>query len=156
MAIKQKHLILSALVITSLAMVVVAYLTGSLQKPRLISRNDPPRLVVEEPDYKYGSVEEGIEVPHVFKLQNLGGEPLLIKSTSTSCGCTQLDLSSQHVEPGEAAELKVTMDTSEKLGLVTKTIDVVSNDPKKSIYKLSVTANGVLAFGNTLAVTESL
>jgi mono/diheme cytochrome c family protein len=135
----RKVAIIATLIIMSV-MVVVALVSKTFEKPLLISRTDPPKIKVAEKEHAFGSVEEGTEVPHVFKIQNIGGKPLQV-SAETSCGCTQLDLSTQKVLPGESAELKVTMDTSLKKGFVSKIINVHSNDPQTPILPLTISAN---------------
>lgn len=105
--------------------------------PVLVSRNDPPKIRFEESLHELGTVTEGVEVPYVFKISNVGGEPLIIKSASASCGCTILNIKDKFIEPGKTGALEVIMDTSMKQGYVRKQIDVVSNDPehpKMSIY----------------------
>lgn len=138
---KKHKLLISALIALALAIGYGFYAFQNFPLPILVNRTTPPNISVDEKDHSYGTVEEGIEIPHIFKIKNVGGEPLIIKNVSTSCGCTVLNLASQKVEPGQETDLEVTMDTAMKKGMVTKVIDIESNDPKKPLFKISVTAN---------------
>lgn len=138
---RKKLLVVFGTVVALLLALMASYSLGLLQRPILVSRNSPPRIFVDEPGYVFGTVEEGIQIPHVFKIQNMGGDILRITNVHTSCGCTVLNLASQQVSPGQATDLQVTMDTSLKQGMVNKVIDVQSNDPKTPLLKLSITAN---------------
>jgi len=44
----------------------------------------PPRLVADEPKFDFGSVKDGVEVTHVFKLRNTGGAELKIEKAHGS------------------------------------------------------------------------
>ena len=140
--LSRKKLLATVLFVAVISLgLVLAYNLGLLQRPILVSRNSPPRIYVEEPGYVFGTVEEGIQIPHLFKIQNMGGETLRITNVHTSCGCTVLNLASQQVSPGQSTDLQVTMDTSLKRGMINKIIEVTSNDPKTPLLKLSITAN---------------
>jgi mono/diheme cytochrome c family protein len=109
--------------------------------PVLISRTDPPKISFEEKLHELGTVAEGVEVPYVFRMHNVGGEPLVIQDVSTSCGCTLLNLKDKFIEPGKTGDLEVVMDTTMKQGYVKKRIDVFSNDPEHPKVSVFLAAN---------------
>lgn len=80
--------------------------------------------------YDFGKVDEGIEVHGLIKIKNNGKEKLLIKSATSTCGCTVSKLKSNEILPGQSIGLEIMMDTALKQGLVKKEIKVVSNDPQ--------------------------
>ena len=114
----------------------------SIKPPELIDAHKPPTLSVEQSVHDLGEliIEELAE--DTFKLSNTGGETLVIENVESSCGCTIAKLDTSELNPGESTELHVTLDTSLKLGSVTKTIDIFSNDPvqpkKELILKAEV------------------
>ncbi len=120
-------------------------LSRQAKPPVLVSRTDPPKISFEHKRLDLGTVTEGVEIPSVYRFHNVGGEPLMIKSVTTSCGCTSLNLKDKLVDPGKMGELEVIMDTSMKQGPVTKEIDVYSNDPKNPETKIYLSANVVPA-----------
>lgn len=100
-----------------------------------------PKIRVERVTHNFGQVEEGIEVSTNFIIHNDGDRPLQIYETKSTCGCTLASLKKRVVSAGATEALKVVMDTSMKQGLVTKEITVKSNDPKRPVLRLFVSAD---------------
>lgn len=120
--------------IVALGLLFGAYWLGqqnpdSIKPPKLIDAHTPPTLSVENPVHDLGEliIEEPAE--DSYTLTNTGGETLIIENVETSCGCTVAELDTTRLNPGESTKLNISLDTSIKLGEVTKTIDVYSNDP---------------------------
>lgn len=101
----------------------------------------PPEICFPSIHYDFGKLAEGIKVRHVFLLRNTGGKTLIIKDAKSTCDCTTVRLASKSVQPRGAADFEVTMDTTMKLGPITKVILVSSNDPVHPQVKISVAAN---------------
>jgi len=95
-----------------------------------------PTASVESPVFDFGSIAQGKHVDHIFVLKNKGDSVLNIGSVSTSCGCTVADVSSRSVPPGKSAEIKVSFNSTNFSGSISKTITVQSNDPKNHAYTL--------------------
>ena len=57
-------------------------------------------------------------------------------------------VSSDHIAPGEEGQIEVTINTQGKTGLITKTVQVRTNDPKKFLHILKLTALVVDNFHN--------
>jgi len=85
-----------------------------------------------------GKVDEGIELTGKFKVSNTGGGPLNIEDIKSSCGCTFPVWKRRKLGPGETVELPVTVDTAMKQDKVEKTLDVISNDPKRGFVTLTI------------------
>lgn len=123
-----------------LAAVVTVIIFGR-HNPILVSRKDPPHIKVDKSLFDMGTVAEGVEVPHVIPVRNIGGEPLKIINVHTSCGCTMVNMKENVIEPGKTATLEVVMDTSMKQGVVRKAIEISSNDPKTPKITVYLSAN---------------
>jgi uncharacterized protein (DUF58 family) len=95
-----------------------------------------PVISVEKPLHDFGSVTQGQKVDHLFTVKNRGDEPLVISQIRTSCGCTAATLSSKTIPPGKSGEVKVTFDSTNFAGQVTKTIHLDSNDPHNPATEL--------------------
>ena len=108
-------------------------------RPQVISIYAPPIIQPEEKTHDLGVVKTDDKVHHTFVLYNVGGKPLRIYDVETSCGCTVVDVTHKVLHPGEFTELKVTLDTSIKLGKTKKKITVKSNDPKTPELALYLT-----------------
>jgi Protein of unknown function (DUF1573) len=64
-----------------------------------------------------------------FKYQNKGDKQIAIKSVTTSCGCTAAS-AKQTADPGEKGEVTATFKIGDRVGLQTKAVNVVTDDPK--------------------------
>ena len=88
-----------------------------------------PTISVEKPVHDFGTVTQGEKVDHHFVVKNRGDEPLTINQIRSSCGCTAATLSAKTIPPGKSEEVKVTFDSTNFAGQVTKTVNLDSNDP---------------------------
>ncbi len=95
-----------------------------------------PRLAVDQPTFNFGAITQGKKVDHVFTFTNKGDAPLTIEQVRTSCGCTAANIASRLIEPGKKGEVKVTFDSTNFAGNISKTVFVHSNDPQLPIYSL--------------------
>lgn len=99
-------------------------------------------IVFSEYEHDFGKVSEGEKVAFVFSFENKGTGSLVVKSATTSCGCTIPRYDTKPIPPGGNGNLEVVFDTSEKNGMQTKTISVNSNASKRVVL-LKITAEVV-------------
>ncbi len=97
-------------------------------------------LYLPETQYNFGKVKEGSVVSHTFQLVNKGQEELEVKDIKTSCGCTAAMLSNSIIKPGEAGTLKIDLDTKNRVGKMSRTITIVSNDAEQTNKVLTIYA----------------
>ncbi|MRR07722.1 MAG: DUF1573 domain-containing protein [Deltaproteobacteria bacterium] len=116
------------------AFTAAVFLTIVLSLPALAA----PVLEVEKPVFDFGAIPQGKKLDHVFKLVNKGDAPLTINRTRTSCGCTVANVSTKTIAPGKSADLKISFDSANFGGKVTKTITVESNDPAAPATTLTI------------------
>ena len=96
-----------------------------------------PKIVVSPDVYDLGKI--GWEtVSYNFSVSNIGNDTLIIKSVSTSCGCTRASVNKKILQPGDSTKLIVTFSpASHKIkGRAVRKITIRSNDPdepKKSV-----------------------
>ena len=89
-----------------------------------------PAFEFEETTHDFGTITEGEVVEHVFKFKNTGEAPLVIQSTSASCGCTTPNYSREPVPPGETGEVQVRFNSRNQVGMKNKTVTITANtDP---------------------------
>lgn len=97
----------------------------------LIAEADAPKVKVEKTIYEFGEITQGEKVTYTFKFKNVGKTPLIITNATASCGCTQPEYPKEPVKPGADGEIKVTFDSTGKLGLQDKVVTITSNaNPK--------------------------
>lgn len=98
------------------------------------------KIVFPETQHDFGVVQEGKKVEYTFKFTNMGNGNLEIKDIKTSCGCTAALVSSEKLEPGQNGTLKIELDTTNRLGRMSRTITVTSNDPSEPQKILTIYA----------------
>jgi hypothetical protein len=86
-----------------------------------------PKLVFEEPEFDFGTVNEGDKVQHTFRFKNTGSAPLLISKASASCGCTVPSFPKSPIDPGKSGEIDVVFDTKGKGGNQIKVVTISAN-----------------------------
>jgi len=95
-------------------------------------------LVFREYEHDFGKITEGEKVAHIFTFENKGPGSLVIKSASTSCGCTVPKYDKSPIPPGKGGSLEVVFDSGGRSGVQTKTISVRSNsETEVVILKIS-------------------
>ncbi len=90
---------------------------------------DAAKIIVEETQHDFGTVEEGTVVTLNLGIKSAGKKPLIITDVQKSCGCTATLLSKDKLEPGESGNIKIDLNTSRMIGHKTRTIAIKSNDP---------------------------
>lgn len=98
-----------------------------------------PKLVVTEPVHNFGALVQGEKFNHIFHIKNSGDSPLTIHKVNASCGCTAAHASSPVIQPGKTGEIKVTFDSANFTGKVTKNVVIDTNDPKTPEFTLALT-----------------
>jgi len=88
-----------------------------------------PQITFDFVSYDFGNIQQGNIGNIEFRFQNTGNEPLTISNVLTSCGCTVSDWPKTPVLPGSVNSLKITFDSTGKIGQQEKVITVVSNAP---------------------------
>lgn len=75
-----------------------------------------------------------------YKVTNTGNATLNITQVRPGCGCTYTMLGKWSLAPGESTAIEATFDPKGMRGLVRKTVEVVSDDPKTPAAILSFEA----------------
>ncbi len=97
-----------------------------------------PKIFFENPDFNFGQIYKGQKIEHIYELENRGKDILNIGKVKTSCGCTAAILTNNTIPPGSTGEIKATFKSGSFTGKVTKSISVISNDPERPSYKLTI------------------
>ncbi|HAJ33631.1 MAG TPA: hypothetical protein DCK79_09745 [Candidatus Atribacteria bacterium] len=101
--------------------------------------SQPPTISLSEEEWDFGKIKEDERPVHIFTIKNTGREELIISRVRSSCGCAATMLSSDNIQPGKSAELKVTFNPTGYNGLVKKNIYIESNDPQLPKTKVTIT-----------------
>jgi len=103
--------------------------------------SQPPTISVSEEEWNFGKIKEDERPVHIFVINNIGKEELIISRAHASCGCTATMLSSDNIQSGKSAELKVTFNPTGFNGVVKKDIYIESNDPQLPKAKVTIIAD---------------
>ena len=115
---------------------------GTRAKAGDVAEGEIAELVFREYEYDFGKITEGEKVAHIFSFENKGPGSLVIKSASTSCGCTVPKYDRSPIPPGKGGSLEVLFDSGGRSGIQTKTISVRSNSLTEVVI-LKITAEVV-------------
>lgn len=99
-----------------------------------------PKLEFSKIVHDFGKVEEGKIVETTFEFKNTGQGILEIIDVKTSCGCTAAIPKKRKLNPGESSEIKVELDTTNRVGIMSRLITIKSNDPDTPEIYLTVRA----------------
>lgn len=86
-----------------------------------------PKLVMQESEFDFGTIDAGVTVKHVFTFVNEGSAPLVISKINTPCGCTAPIWSKEPIEPGQTGEITVTFNSTGKAGNQVKSLSIIYN-----------------------------
>jgi hypothetical protein len=102
-----------------------------------------PVLHFEKTHHDFGRITADKKVNAKYKVSNTGKGMLNITHINPSCGCTSTMLGKWSLGPGESSELEANFDPKGNRGLVRKSIQVTSNDPKNPVVTLTMEADVV-------------
>jgi len=85
------------------------------------------RMVFEQTEFDFGTVEEGTQVEHLFRFTNTGKVPLLITDARSTCGCTVPTWPREPIPPGKGGEIKVVFNTLNRGGQQKKEVTLTAN-----------------------------
>lgn len=97
-----------------------------------------------DPQYfDFGVIIQGELVVHTFRFKNTGNADLIIRSTSSTCGCTVSSYTKEPIAPGETGKIDVTFASAGRKGRQHKAVTVLTNAQPAS-KKLVIEANVVV------------
>ncbi|MFQ5654817.1 MAG: DUF1573 domain-containing protein, partial [Planctomycetota bacterium] len=97
--------------------------------PPALPVGSSPRIRILEPLHDWGTVVQGTEIRHVFRIENHGEAPLKIHKVKSSCGCATARFE-EEIAGGGSGELELLIDSSGlRGGHPRKNATIHSNDP---------------------------
>ncbi len=98
--------------------------------------------------FDFGEMNQGDKKDCSFTLTNDGKSELIIRRVRSSCGCTAVAPSKKVIAPGESAPINVTFNSRGKRGRQSKSITVITNDPKNPTTTLRISSNVIVPSAN--------
>ncbi len=119
--------------------IISANITEDFSKLSSKELAEAPVAVFAEQVFEFGSIQEGTPVEHEFKFTNTGKTDLIIRKVKASCGCTTVNPDDKIIKPGQSSSLKASFHTDNYNSRQTKTINIITNDPKNPNITLRLT-----------------
>lgn len=107
----------------------------------LSGQDKTPSMVFDNPVKDFGKVMQGETIKHVFSFSNKGSSTLQLLSVEPSCGCQAASLSAKQIQAGQSGQIEVTVDTAGLTGAIEKSVNILTNDPRRSSVSLSIRAD---------------
>lgn len=82
-----------------------AFTLGAMAQPTQTKPEDVVKVNAETHDF--GKIRQGEPVTFVFELKNISDKPVVVESTSASCGCTTPEKPTEPILPGAVGKVKV-------------------------------------------------
>lgn len=96
-------------------------------------------LNFSEMTFDFGTIEEdGGKVSHTFGFSNVSEKPVVVLSSSSSCGCTTASFSRKPVAPGQSGEVTVVFDPKNYPGIVSRSVILHTSDAS-DVIRLTIT-----------------
>ncbi|MBE3090829.1 MAG: tetratricopeptide repeat protein [Candidatus Atribacteria bacterium] len=134
----------------SLFFIFIAQILPSYSSMIIALADSGPSIYFPEYSWDFGEITPDELPTHIFKFENIGDEVLIIKETKVSCeSCIDPIISTRELNPGEAGELKITVNSLDMIGRFTKRIYLESNDPVNP--QVVITVSGFIKEKDKLA-----
>lgn len=103
-----------------------------------------PKMIFDRTAHDFGDVKrKGGDVIAMFRFENQGDAPLVIKKIHKSCSCMNADYTRKPILPGERGEIKIKYEPHKaEPGIFNKVIQIYTNESKK-VRLLTIQGNSV-------------
>lgn len=102
---------------------------------------DRPILKLGTNQHNFGTIKEGEVVEFSIPFQNAGKKELVISDIQESCSCTVTEISSKNILPGKYGNLKIKFDSKDRVGKVSRTVTLITNDTSNPKQTITIFAN---------------
>lgn len=111
---------------------VAAILVGALPAASGNAVQRGPRLEIEPGEWDFGRAVPGEVLVREFALNNTGSRDLEIGRIASACACAAAVTDRTVIPPGEAATLRVTLETRRYRGVLERWLTIRSNDSRSA------------------------
>ena len=116
----------------ALALLLAAGTSGALSAAGG-ARQRGPRLEIEPGEWDFGRAGPGEVLVRDFALRNAGRGDLEIGRIASACACAAAVTDRTVIPPGEAANLRVTLETRRYRGVLERWLTIRSNDSRGAV-----------------------
>ncbi len=101
---------------------------------------DGPRVVADEEEFNFGSMERDSSKSHVFTVRNTGKAPLELKKGESTCRCTRFEIAQTTLQPGDSTAVTIQWHATVPPGPFRQSANIETNDPART--QLTFTISG--------------
>ncbi len=120
------------------AITVSANISEDFSKLTPEQLENAPKVSFDSEVFDFGKIVIGKTVDHNYVVTNTGKSKLIIRKVKASCGCTASNAEKTELLPGESTNIKAAFNSSGRAGDQSKSITVITNDPKRSNVTLTI------------------
>lgn len=104
------------------------------------------KFVFSEEIHNFGSLKAGELVAFTFVFKNEGTKTLEITGIDSGCGCTEVNMPSKTIQPGQEGSIEVIYNSAGEVGRQLKTITIFSNaeTPQKQLFIKANVTNDII------------
>jgi len=102
-----------------------------------------PAIHVDQAHHDFGRIDGDTKVTHRFRVTNKGNAFLNITRLNPSCGCTSTVIGQWSLKPGESTDVEASFNPAGFRGVVRKSIQIISDDPRTPALNLTFEAEVV-------------
>ena len=118
-------------------------------KPGTTEKSDETgvaKFVFSEEIHNFGSLKAGELVAFTFVFKNEGTKTLEITGIDSGCGCTEVNIPSKTIQPGQEGSIEVIFNSAGEVGRQLKTITIFSNaeTPQKQLFIKANVSNDII------------
>jgi len=105
-----------------------------VMKDKKVDPSSMTEIEILDKVYDFGTIVQGEKASTVYRVKNVGKNPLKITKAKGSCGCTVPQWPKEAIAPGEIAEIKVVFNSARKKGKQSKRITITANTTPAQSY----------------------
>ncbi len=102
-----------------------------------------PSITFDERVFNFGALKQGETAEHRFLFTNTGKSELIIHAVRSGCGCTAIEPEKTLLQPGDSSTIGALFNSRGLRGRQSKSITVITNDPRNQVVVLRVTGEVV-------------
>ena len=132
-----RTIIYNILVITSLLIISLSCTnrrspeSSVSQKNKSLEKKTPGKIVFDKEIHNFGTLKDGEIVSFSFVFRNIGGTPFYITKTDKSCGCIDIQYSTNLISPDESSVVEVIFNTSGEWGNLIKGVTIETSEGER-------------------------
>lgn len=118
-----------------LLVMATGFAVSAFAQPGVTGNIDPnaPVMKFKSDTVSFGTISAGTVVEREFTFTNTGKTPLIITDATATCGCTKPVFPKEPIAPGKSAVIKVTFNSTGKMGAQDKIITITSNNASGTV-----------------------